>query len=118
MARYGPHLGTELIAAGVDGLPFAWGEDGRLNLADPRLTEAQRTTIAAVFAAHDPNDSAKLAAAMDAHTAADFDAAASWLQALALVVLDEINLLRTGAGLAPRTRAQLKNAVVAKRRTL
>ena len=33
------------------------------------------------------------------------------LRAFALVMLDEINTLRTNAGLQPRTVAQLKNAV-------
>lgn len=36
------------------------------------------------------------------------------LKAFSLVVLDEINLLRTHAGLQPRTITQLKNAVKSK----
>ena len=36
------------------------------------------------------------------------------IKAFALVVLDEINILRVNAGLQPRTVAQLKSAVKAK----
>lgn len=39
-------------------------------------------------------------------------------KAVALVMLDEINILRAKAGLAPRTPAQLKTAVTAKFRSL
>lgn len=51
----GPSIGDELQAAGVSGLPFAWNpQTGQVRTDDPRLTEAQRATIQAVFAAHNP----------------------------------------------------------------
>lgn len=73
----GPSIGDELKAAGVDGLPFAWNpQTGQLRTDDPALTPAQRTTIQAVFAAHDPakpsaDDVAKLerVAAREKHLA-------------------------------------------------
>lgn len=52
MAPIGPHFSEELQAAGLLGLPFAWGADGTLTL-DPSLTEQQRTAILALVAAHD-----------------------------------------------------------------
>lgn len=39
-------------------------------------------------------------------------------KAFALVVLDEVNILRSAAGLVPRTATQLRNAVLAKYKTL
>src|SRR6266478_4113871 len=36
----------ELAARGLQGpAPFSWGSEGSLNLADPRLTDAQRAAI-------------------------------------------------------------------------
>lgn len=51
-------------------------------------------------------------AALNAELAAD----GSIVRGLALVMLDEINALRTQAGLAVRTQANLKNAIQAKMR--
>jgi hypothetical protein len=48
----GPTLLSELIAAGVNGLPFSWGRDG--TIYDQGLTPAQLTAVQAVFAAHNP----------------------------------------------------------------
>ena len=42
---------------------------------------------------------------------ADFDNSSEIVKALALAVLDELNQLRTAAGLQPRTAAQLKTAI-------
>ena len=53
--RIGPSFTDELKAAGVAGLPFSWREsDGFVRMDDPLLTDAQRTAIQAVIAAHDP----------------------------------------------------------------
>jgi hypothetical protein len=49
----GPNFANEIAAAGLAGLPFSWGPDG-VSTDDPRLTEAQKTAIAGVVAAHDP----------------------------------------------------------------
>lgn len=49
----GPSISDELEAAGLMGLPFSWRpSDGTVRMDDPRLTDAQRVEIAAVFAAH------------------------------------------------------------------
>lgn len=61
-------------------------------------------------AARDAVDAAALEAARDA-TAGELDATEALLRAFALVVLDEINVLRAQHGLAARTAAQLKTAV-------
>lgn len=55
MGKIGAHISEELKAAGVMGLPFAWNpETGAVRTDDPALTAAQRQTILAVFAAHNP----------------------------------------------------------------
>lgn len=49
----GPSISDELEAAGLMGLPFSWRpSDGFVRADDPRLTDAQRSAIVAVFAAH------------------------------------------------------------------
>lgn len=53
MKQLGPTFGDELIAAGLAGLPIAWGTDGAFTGRE-RLTDAQRATLDAVIAAHDP----------------------------------------------------------------
>jgi hypothetical protein len=68
-----PHIVDELQAAGLLGLPFAWGTDGALSFG-PTLTAPQRAAIAAVFAAHDPLDAAKIAAYAARQQEADLDA--------------------------------------------
>lgn len=51
----GPSIGDELRAAGLVDLPFSWNpQTGQVRVDDPRLTDAQRTAILAVFAAHNP----------------------------------------------------------------
>ncbi len=60
--------------------------------------------------ARDAIDAALLSAARDA-TSNEIDTAESYTRAFALVVLDEINLLRTQHSLSQRTAAQLKTAV-------
>ena len=64
-------------------------------------------------AARDAVDATELDAGRDA-TADQLDGLEDLIRAFALVVLDEINVLRGQHGLAPRTIAQLKNAVRAK----
>lgn len=53
MDQIGPTFADELIAAGLNGLPFSWGSDG-LHMTDPRLTDEQKDAIQAVLAAHNP----------------------------------------------------------------
>lgn len=52
-ALIGPTFANELKAAGLDGLPFSWGEDGQFCF-DPSLPQVSREAILAVYAAHDP----------------------------------------------------------------
>jgi hypothetical protein len=61
-------------------------------------------------AARDAVDAARLVAKRDA-IADQIEQVESYTRAFALVVLDEINILRTAAGLGTRTAAQLKTAV-------
>jgi hypothetical protein len=49
----GPNFRAELLAAGLTGLPFAWGDDGTLTF-DSRMTDAQIAAVRAVYDAHDP----------------------------------------------------------------
>lgn len=53
----GPTFSQELAAAGLSGLPFAWGEDGEITFAD-EMTDDQKTAVMAVYERHDPNLSA------------------------------------------------------------
>jgi hypothetical protein len=52
-AKIGPSFPDELRAAGLTGLPFAWGDDGTFTF-DPRMTPAQVAAVQAVYVAHDP----------------------------------------------------------------
>ena len=52
-AKIGPSFPGELRAAGLMGLPFAWGDDGTFTF-DPQMTPEQIAGVQAVFAAHDP----------------------------------------------------------------
>lgn len=53
MKKIGETFANELAAAGLLGLPFAWGEDGAFQF-DGRMTPEQIVQVAAVYAAHDP----------------------------------------------------------------
>jgi hypothetical protein len=58
----GPNFVNELKAAGVLGLPFAWGEDGAIQYG-AAITPVQQAAIEAVYAAHDPTKPDPVAAA-------------------------------------------------------
>lgn len=49
----GAHFVRELEAAGLLGLPFAWGPDGKIEFG-AGMTQAQKDAVLAVAAAHDP----------------------------------------------------------------
>lgn len=70
----GPSISDELATAGVVGLPFAWNpKTGQVRVDDPRLTDAQRTAILAVFAAHNPTKPSAAQQAEKAKTKARTD---------------------------------------------
>jgi len=54
MAKIGPNFGFEVIAAGLGGLPFGWGDDG-IFFGREALTDEQNHKLDEVIAAHDPN---------------------------------------------------------------
>lgn len=54
--RIGPTFAAEIIAAGLMGLPFAWGPDGVTY--DASLSDEDRARVEAVLAAHDPDAAA------------------------------------------------------------
>ena len=54
MNTIGPSFSKELLAAGVAGLPFTWKEDGVIFYGET-VTEAQKSQVEAVLAAHDPS---------------------------------------------------------------
>lgn len=54
MAVIGPRFAEELAAAGVFGLPFSWDANGNITWG-AAITPAQRATILAVIAAHNPS---------------------------------------------------------------
>lgn len=49
----GPTFPTELQAADLFSLPFAWTSDGTFTF-DAKMTQAQIDGVDAVYAAHDP----------------------------------------------------------------
>lgn len=51
--RIGPSFAEELAAAGLMGLPFTWGPDGRFTW-DPALRPEQRQQVLDVYRRHDP----------------------------------------------------------------
>lgn len=53
MKQIGPSFASELSAAHLIGLPFAWGDDGQFSF-DARMLSEQVTAVLAVYAAHDP----------------------------------------------------------------
>lgn len=72
MKKLGKTFASELSAAGLLGLPFAWGSDGALSFGE-QITEAQRSAIQAVYDAHvapSDLDEAKAAALADIDAAA------------------------------------------------
>lgn len=51
----GPTFGDEVIAAGLGGLPIAWGATDDTITGREHLTTAQNTTLDGVVAAHNPD---------------------------------------------------------------
>lgn len=86
----GPTIVEELTVAGVLGKPFSWGENGSLNLDDPRLTEEEKTAIKSVFKAHDPTKQLD----QDTQLEKEFDGNV-WVKALAMESGIDIAKLKT-----------------------
>lgn len=53
MKAIGPTFYAEIKAAGLTGLPFSWGDDGKIEFHVDML-QSQRDAVLAVYAAHDP----------------------------------------------------------------
>lgn len=54
--KIGPSFGDEVIAAGLGGLPFSWGDDGDIQGIE-NLTPAQLKKLTKVVDEHDPERS-------------------------------------------------------------
>lgn len=65
MKTIGKSFYSELVAAGLDGLPFSWGEDGSFEFSDS-MTDEQIAAVNAVYAAHDPTAHTQIAKVMTA----------------------------------------------------
>ena len=108
-----PRLLAAIQAAGV---PIIGINSQRL-VSPATLQAAAQPTIDA-FDDSPAADAAYLVQQSRADASTDYTTGGAGLglvvRALALVVLDEMNILRTAAGLAPRTAAQLKTAVLNK----
>ena len=86
----------------------------KVNGAEVQCTDEEETAILSEWA---ENNRPRTAQEIDNAKSLEADINAKFnptLKAFALVVLDEINLLRIAAGLPERTINQLKNAVKAK----
>ena len=70
---FGPTFGQEVIAAGLGGLPFTWGDDGDISGRE-NLTQQQNAALNAVIAAHQPVNLAAIKAELKAKVAADAEA--------------------------------------------
>ena len=57
--QLGPTFGDETVAAGLGGLPFAWGPTDDTITGRENLTTAQNTTLDGVVAAHNPTKKRK-----------------------------------------------------------
>jgi hypothetical protein len=57
--QLGPIFGDEVIAAGLGGLPFSWGNTDDSITGRENLTTEQNTTLDGVVAAHDPTKKLK-----------------------------------------------------------
>lgn len=79
--------------------------------APQEMSQAEK---AAVDAAEAAARIAELRSDADAALAQNRDSRSLVIRALAWIVLDEINALRTQLGLVPRTKAQMVNAIKAK----
>lgn len=55
MKKIGPDFPDELQAAGLMGLPFAWGSDGTFTF-DPSMTPEDIDSVEAIYAAHVPSE--------------------------------------------------------------
>ncbi len=73
----GPNFYNELFAAGLGGLPFSWSSSDGTITYGPSITDAQKSAIEAVLAAHDPTkpDTTAGIAALTAACAATITAA-------------------------------------------
>jgi hypothetical protein len=102
----GPSFSEELAAAGLLGLPFAWGTDGRIEYG-PEITDEQRKSIEAVLQAHDGAASqARHDARVEAMTQAAVDIAALFgkpARSLDLV-FTELNVLAEAISLVDKEK--------------
>lgn len=57
--QLGPTFGDEVLAAGLGGLPFAWGATDETITGRENLTAEQNATLDGVVAAHDPSKKRK-----------------------------------------------------------
>lgn len=51
--QIGKTFGDEIIAAGLGGLSFSWGDDGVFQFSD-QITDAQKEAVLAVYEVHNP----------------------------------------------------------------
>lgn len=109
------------VALSQANIPFdSVNSDGIVSFL-PNATAAQRAQAPVIIAGVDPSpDADALFLVQQAKTQAgtNLDSPDAYgdrlIRALALVVLDEVNVLRSAASLAPRTTTQLINAIKAK----
>jgi hypothetical protein len=53
--QIGETFGQEIEVAGLAGLPFSWGSDGRINFGEA-MTPSQIDAVNSVYEDHDPSD--------------------------------------------------------------
>ena len=53
MVVFGPTFGDEVVAAGLGGLPFSWGDDGKVE-GQEKLTKEQQVVLNQTIAKHNP----------------------------------------------------------------
>jgi hypothetical protein len=116
----GAQLGLEVAAAGLPAnADVGVGGDGSLDLVfDAPLSAASLATLDSVVAAHVPDPqwavTRRRSGAKDLLGAAVADG--QLIRAVVLVILDEINVIRTNAllSLVPRTATQVRTAIANK----
>ncbi len=114
----GARLHEQLVAAGIPIITVrVIGESSGTIVYAPEATSEQMVQGQAILDAFDWSDSAfdswfNVSQRTDALSRLNSpDGFAKLVRACALVLLDEVNTLRTNAGLATRTAAQMKTAI-------
>lgn len=104
-------LSDSIIAAGIPVLTLRFNGVTVTPVYAPEATQAQKDQAQAMINAWVPPTSTEEQRSVAKQRLTVADGTFVLVRAVMLVLLDEVNLLRTAAGLTPRTAAQMKTAI-------